>query len=203
MAGSIITCRICGLTQRLDAVPHGMVAQCARCGTVLVKDKPDSLERTAALSLAALVFYVPANIFPVLRMNLYGIYTQNTVWDGVVRLFQAGQWFVAAIVFAASLVIPLLKLLGLFLLVITTKMGSRRARRVRGVVLRVIVAVGPWAMLDVFLLAILVALVRLGQIATVTPGPGIIAFAAVVVLTIFAAASFDPKMIWQEEQTQR
>jgi paraquat-inducible protein A len=175
------------------------VAECSRCESTLAKAKPDSLRRTAALSLAALLFYVPANIYPVLRMDLYGVHTENTVWDGCVRLFQDGEWFVGAIVFMASLLIPLLKLLGLFFLVVTTRMKAPWGRRLRAVILKVIVAIGPWAMLDVFLLAILVALVRLGQMATVTPGPGIFAFAAVVVLTILASASFEPKQIWQDQ----
>ncbi len=196
MAESIITCRICGLTQRLDAVPHGMVAQCARCGTVLVKDRPDSLGRTAALSLAALILYVPANVYPILRMNYYGAYSESTVGDGCASLFQNGQWVVAVIIFFASILIPLFKLLGLFFLVATTRAGSARRRRQRTWIYRIIEVIGPWAMLDVFLLATLVALVKLKQLVSVLPGPGLLAFTAVVVLTILASASFDPTSIW-------
>ena len=121
----------------------GTVAVCCRCGAALARAKPGSLGRTAALALAALLLYVPANIYPVLRMNLYGIYTQNTVWDGCVRLIQSGQWFVGAIVFAASLMIPLLKLLGLFFLVTTTRVQWAYARKARALILRVIVAQIP------------------------------------------------------------
>jgi paraquat-inducible protein A len=199
MNRSLITCHVCGQTQQVEPLPSDTVAECQRCGAILVKAKPDSLRRTAALSLAALFFYVPANIYPVLRMDLYGVHSENTVWDGVVRLYQDGEWFIGTIVFLASLAIPLLKLCGLFFLVVTTRVSTPYLRRARALILRVIVAIGPWAMLDVFLLAILVALVRLRQFATVTPGPGIVAFASVVVLTIFASASFDPKQIWQAD----
>ena len=199
MNNAIITCHVCGLTQRLESLPPGAQVECARCGSLLVKTRRNSLGRTAALSLAALCLYVPANIYPILRMDLNGVYTQNTVWDGVVRLFQDGQWLVAVIVFLASLLIPLVKLLGLFFLVVTTHLRSPHARPARTLIYRVIDAVGPWAMLDVFLLAILVALVRMGKFATVTAGPGLLAFASVVVLTILASASFEPKDIWDEQ----
>lgn len=195
---TIITCKTCGLLQRIGELPPGSAAECYRCRSIVGKHMIDSVRRTAAFSLAALIFYIPANIYPILRMNYYGAYTESTVWDGCVRLFQDGQWLVAVIVFLASLLIPLFKLLGLFLLVVTAKFTSARWRRERTVIYKVIEVIGPWAMLDVFLLAVLVAIVKLEEIATILPGPGLLAFTAVVVLTILASASFDPKLIWQE-----
>lgn len=192
-----MACHVCGLVQRLEEVPPGMAAQCSRCDSTLARPTHNSLARTAALSLAALVFYIPANLYPILRMEFYGVYSENTVWDGCVRLFQDGQWFVAIIVFCASILVPLFKLLGLFYLAISTRLRSRRRLRQRTLIYKVVDVVGPWAMLDVFLLSILVALVRLKQLATVLPGPGIFAFTAVVVLTILASTSFDPKLIWE------
>ena len=106
----------------------------------------------------------------------------------------------AAVVFVASMVVPLLKLAGLLFLVVTTQLGSARWRRLRTQIYRFIDVIGPWAMLDVFLLAVLVALVRLGQLATVLPGRGLIAFTAVVVLTLLASAAFDPRLIWKEKE---
>ncbi len=196
--GITVICSICGLVQRLDELQPGMAAECYRCGSVLVERKTNSLGRTAALSLAALILYIPANIYPILRMERYGAYSESTVWDGCVKLFQNGQWVVALIVFLASIMIPLLKLLGLFFLVVTTQARSTRRRPERTMVFKAIEVIGPWAMLDVFLLAVLVALVKLGEIATVRPGPGLLAFTSVVVLTILASASFDPKLIWAE-----
>jgi paraquat-inducible protein A len=133
-----------------------------------------------------------------MRMHFYGAYSETTVWDGVVGLAQHDQWFVAAIVFLASIAIPLVKLGVLLYLVASTALHGRRGLRERTRIYRFVDIVGPWAMLDVFLLAALVGLVQLGQLATVLPGPGLIAFAAVVVLTMLATASFDPKTIWRE-----
>lgn len=192
------SCNTCGLLQQVDALPPGRVAECARCASRLTEGPRGSLQLTAALALAALILYVPANIYPILRMHLYGGYTESTVWDGVVGLANADQWFVAIIVFLASIVIPVMKLCGLLYLVVTTRFRLGRRLRERTRIYRFIDVIGPWAMLDVFLLAVLVALVKLGQIATILPGAGLIAFSAVVVLTLLASASFDPKLIWQE-----
>ncbi len=195
---TIVACKTCGLVQRMGELEPGAGAECCRCGSIIGKRKVNSLGRTAAFSLAALIFYVPANIYPILRMEFYGAYSESTVWDGCVRLFQDGQWPVAAIVFLASILIPLFKMLGLFFLVVTARFKSARWQQERTWIYRIIDVVGPWAMLDVFLLSVLVALVKLKQLATVLPGPGLLAFTAVVVLTILASASFDPTVIWGE-----
>jgi paraquat-inducible protein A len=197
---TIVACPTCNLVQRLDDLEPGTLAECGRCGSIVARRGHDSLVRTAALSLAALILYVPANIYPVLTMYYYGAYTESTIWDGCVRLFDDHQYLVAAIVFLASLVIPFFKLLGLFYLTFTAKLGSMSRRRERTLIFKFIEAIGPWAMLDVFLLAILVALVRLQQLASVYPGPGLLPFASVVVLTILASASFDPTLIWEPEE---
>ncbi|TMA13103.1 MAG: paraquat-inducible protein A [Deltaproteobacteria bacterium] len=194
---TIIACKTCGLMQRTEELQPGMAAECCRCGSIISERKVNSLARTAAFSLAALIFYLPANIYPILRMNYYGAYSESTVWDGCVSLFRDGQWLVAVIVFLASILIPLCKLLGLFYLVVTAKFNSPRRQQERTWIYRIIEMIGPWAMLDVFLLAVLVALVKL-EFATVLPGPGLLAFTAVVVLNILASTSFDPELIWEE-----
>jgi paraquat-inducible protein A len=130
-------------------------------------------------------------------MEYMGRHTENTVWGGVWALYEDRMWYVAAIIFAASIVVPLLKLAGLFFLV--TNRGQRW-QKTRTWIYKAICQIGPWAMLDVFLLSVLVALIRFGRFATVIPGPGVIAFASVVVLTILASSSFDPRLIWQEEK---
>lgn len=197
---SLVACTACGLVQRAVAPAAGSVVICSRCESVLLRRKPDSLARTACFSLAALLLYAPANLFPVLRMEFHGIRTENTVWDGCVTLFLEGQWFIAGVVFAASIVIPFLKLASLLFLVTTTKYNLGVGKRMRTRLHSAIEFVGPWAMLDVFLLAILVSLVKLGRIATVLPGPGVLAFASVVILTILASASFDSRLIWETEE---
>jgi len=199
MASAVLCCDTCGLVQRVDPLQPGSVAECFRCGSFLTARRgTGSVHVTAALSLAALALYVPANIYPILRMTLYGAESDNTIWDGVVGLARHDQWGVAAIVFMASIVIPLLKLAGLFFLVASVRWRFGRRLRTRTAIYKFIDRVGPWAMLDVFLLAILVALVKLGQLATIVPGPGLLAFTAVVVLTLFASSAFDPRLIWEE-----
>lgn len=194
----LISCNTCGQLQRVDPLPPRRVAECARCGSQIAEGRHGSLELTAALALAALVLYVPANLYPIMRMHFHGAYTESTVWDGVVKLADMGQWFVAIVVFLASIVVPVMKLSGLLYLVVTIRFRIGRRLRDRTRIYRFIDVIGPWAMLDVFLLAALVGLVQLGQLATVLPGPGLIAFAAVVVLTMLATASFDPGAIWRE-----
>ena len=197
-AENVLSCDACGLTQRVDPLAPGMSAECIRCGSTVATRARGGPDTTLALTIAALVLYLPANIYPILTMHLYGNDSENTIWDGVVSLMQHDEYFVAAIVFLASIVIPLLKLLGLFFLVVSAKLGSGRRLRGRTRIYQFIDAIGPWAMLDVFLLAVLVALVKLGDLARVVPGPGLVAFTCVVVLTILASQSFDSKLIWNK-----
>ena len=193
----VLCCPTCALTLQVAALQPGQRAECPRCGSTVTEGPHGSLRVTAALALAALILYVPANLYPIMRMHFYGAYSESTVWDGVVSLAQTEQYFVALIVFLASIAIPVLKLAGLLYLVISVRFRLGRRLRSRARLYRFIDVVGPWAMLDVFLLAVLVALVKLGQIATILPGPGLIAFTAVVVLTMLASASFDPHAIWE------
>ena len=192
---TVVACAGCNLVQRVQALTKGAQARCARCGVQLVARTPNSIARTAALSLAALILYVPANAYPIMRMTYMGRASENTIWSGCRQLFHDGEYGVAVVVFCASILIPFLKLLGLFFLVATAR--STRWRPDRARVFRIVDAIGRWSMLDVFLLSIMVGLVKLGNIATVVPGPGMTAFAAVVVLTMFASASFDSRTIWE------
>jgi paraquat-inducible protein A len=194
---AILCCSTCGQVQRVAMLGPGMAALCCRCGSVIDERKAGSLHLTAALSLAALIFYVPANLYPILDMTIYGAHQENTVWEGAMSLIQHHQVFVGIVVLLASIVVPFLKLLGLLFLTLTAKARWPRFRKERTAILRFIDVIGPWAMLDVFLLAVLVSLVKLGQIATVLPGPGLLAFTCVVVLTILATMSFDPRLIWE------
>lgn len=194
---TVLACETCGLAQRVAELPPGTVAECIRCGYP-VSSHSYGVDITAALALAALVLYVPANLYPILKMDIYGAYSESTVWDGVVSLWQHNEYFVAIVVFLASIVIPLVKLLGLFFLVVSVKWGYGRRLRGRTRVYKFIDAIGPWAMLDVFLLAILVALVKLGALGHVLPGPGLLPFSLVVGLTILASQAFDTKLIWEK-----
>ena len=192
----LICCKTCGLVQTVGPGLDHADLQCPRCGEVVNRLPPDARTRTAAFALAALFLYVPANIYPIITLQYLGQETENTVWGGVRALYEDHMWPIAILVFCASILIPLLKLIGLAFLVINR--GSRW-QRFRTRVYKVIAHIGPWAMLDVFLLAVMVGVIRFGRFATVVPGPGIMAFASVVVLTMLASASFDPRLIWNSQ----
>jgi paraquat-inducible protein A len=197
----VIACDTCGLVQRIEALRPGQVAECARCDSFLMATREQGrLHLAAALALAALVLYIPAMVYPILHMSAYGAYSESTVWDGTRGLLQNREWFVGIVVLVASIVVPLLKIAGLFFLVAAAKFGLGRRLRGQTRLYKVIELIGPWAMLDVFLLAILVALVKLNDLATVLPGPGLAPFAAMVVLTMLASAAFDPKLIWSRHE---
>ena len=175
-------------------------ALCPRCGFALRHRKRDSLTRTLALAIAAMVLYIPANTYPVLTVIQFGAGQPSTILGGVIELLQAGMWPLAALVFFASVAVPVLKLIGLLVLLITTALGVRARRRDRTVLYRIVDAVGRWSMIDIFMESILVALVQFGSVVTIAPGPGAIAFAAVVVLTMLAARAFDPRLIWDRAE---
>jgi paraquat-inducible protein A len=141
----VLCCHTCGLAQQVDPLPPGRRAECPRCGATVTQGPRGSLHLTGAFALAALVLYVPAMLYPILRMHMYGAYSESTVWDGVVSLADSNQWFVALIVFLASMVIPVLKLLGLLYLVLSTWRGLESRRRERTRIYKFIDAIGPWS----------------------------------------------------------
>src|SRR5574337_51278 len=149
----IAACGVCGQLQRLDELPPDAVGACCRCGARLGAGASRAdLGAATALTLAALILYLPANMLPILTLDLHGVHTESTLWDGCASLFRDGQWAVAGIVFLASILIPLLKLLGLGYLVATARRRSLRLQKERTLILRAIAALGTWAMLDVFLM---------------------------------------------------
>jgi paraquat-inducible protein A len=196
-----VLCPACGLAHFFEPLRAGTVAKCSRCGATLARRAPHHLHMTAAFSLAALILYVPANLLPILQLDMYGAVTHNTVWEGCRLLYKDGDYVVAGIVFLASILIPLLKMLGLFCLASFKWLGFSGLKKPRFWIYRVIDNIGRWAMLDVFVLAMLVSLVKLQKLATIVPGPGLLAFALVVVMTILASESFDARSIWDVEGT--
>jgi paraquat-inducible protein A len=186
-----IGCDTCGLVSR--SAPG---TRCPRCGYGLHDRKPNSLARTWALLLAAACLYIPANVFPVLTVVRLGAGQPSTILGGVRELLDLGMWPLAALVFFASVAVPVLKLIGLLTLLISTQSRNTRLLHDRTVLYRIVDAIGRWSMIDIFMESILVALVQFGSVASVYPGGGAVAFAAVVILTMLAAHSFDPRLMW-------
>ena len=153
--------------------------------------------------LAALVLYLPANLLPITVTTAIGTRQADTILSGVIYFMQTGSWEIAAVIFIASVFVPLAKLVILILLLVSVRFRWRWRPRDRTVLYRLTELVGRWSMVDIYVVTILVALVRLGAVATIEAGPAAVYFAAVVVLTMFAAESFDPRLIWdalEEEQ---
>jgi len=200
----LLNCHVCGQLSRAAAGAHeahvAHAARCPRCASALHLRKPDSISRTWALLVAAMILYVPANMLPMMKTSsLFGTQS-DTIMSGVIYFWTSGSWYLALIIFFASIMVPMLKMLALVLLLVTVQKGSRWQREQRARLYRLVEFVGRWSMLDIYVVAVIVALVQLKALATIEPGPGAIAFGAVVVLTMFAAMTFDPRLIWDARE---
>ena len=191
----LVSCHACGLVGEVDT-GHAYGARCRRCGAALHRRKADSLNRAAALVLAAAVFYIPANALPVMNVVFLGSGEADTILSGVITLIEYNDWPLALLIFFASVTVPLAKLLCLTYLIISVKRRSCYRPRQRTKLFRFVEGVGRWSMIDVFVVGLLTSLVQFGSLSTIEPKNGAIFFCAVVVVTIFAAISFDPRLIW-------
>jgi paraquat-inducible protein A len=190
----LLLCLDCGQVAR--AVPDGDGQDCPRCGAALHFRKPDSIRRAWAFLIAAMILYIPANALPMMETgSLFGS-QQDTILSGVVFLWTTGSWELAVVVFIASIVVPLAKIIALVLLLVSVQLRSRWQPQQRTRLYRLIEVAGPWSMLDIYVLTMLVALVQIKALATIRAGPAALAFGTVVVLTMLAATSFDPRLIW-------
>jgi paraquat-inducible protein A len=190
----LVSCGTCGLLSRpAQAQQPG---HCPRCGEHLAGRRQHSVQRTWALVIAAAICYIPANILPVLTTNTLVSSESDTIMSGVIYLYTSGSWPLALIVLVASVMIPLGKLAALAYLLISVQRGSVANNRDRSRLYRLVELIGRWSMLDVFVDTFVVALVQLQPLMSVEPGAGVPFFMAVVVLTMLAAQSFDPRLIW-------
>jgi paraquat-inducible protein A len=186
-------CHGCGL---LTHTGHHHTTCCPRCGAGVHARKPDSIARTWAFLIAAMIMYIPANVLPIMITDsLFGAQA-DTIMSGVAYLWHHGSWHLALIVFIASVAVPMLKIMALITLVVSVQFRSAWNPLQRTRLYRAVELVGKWSMLDIYVVALMVALVQLKALATISAGPGAVAFGAVVVLTMFAAMSFDPRLIW-------
>ena len=187
-------CDGCGLLSR--PAPGAAEGRCPRCDEVVDFRKPASLERTWALLIAAAICYVPANLLPVMTTVTASGRASDTILEGVVLLWSPTGWPLSLIVLVASVMIPIGKILALAYLLVTVQRGSVRSNTQRVRLYRTVELIGRWSMVDVFVDTFTVALVQLQPLMSVEPAPGLLFFAAVVVLTMLAVESFDPRLIW-------
>lgn len=197
---TVLACETC---EKVAVAEGGGPHECRRCGSLLHQRKPRGVARCWALLIAAAVLYIPANVYPVLTVVQMGSGLPSTILGGVEELITAKMYPLAAIVFIASIMVPMLKLVGLAILLVMTQLrrNERLVDRVR--LYRIIAVIGRWSMIDIFMESILVALVQFGAIVTIEPGVGAVAFAGVVILTIFAAEAFDPRVMWDAASAGR
>jgi paraquat-inducible protein A len=191
----LVSCHSCHLLCRMPEADRAE-ACCPRCGAALHARKPASLSRTWALVIAAFIFYIPANVLPITIVVSLGKAQADTIMSGVIYFIREGMWPIAAVIFTASVFVPLLKLFVLTFLLISVQRRSGWRLKDRTRLYRITELVGRWSMVDIFVVTILVALVNLGSLATIKAGPAAVFFAAVVVITMLAAMAFDPRLIW-------
>jgi len=188
----LYSCHHCGTVW--ENVPED--ACCGVCGSKLKQRKTDSLNRTWAFLIAACIMYIPANLLPVMITSTLLDEQQDTIMSGIVYFWESGSWTLALVVFVASFLVPLFKLVALLILTISARRRSSWQRLQRAKLYRVVEFIGRWSMLDVFVVSLLAGLVKIEGFANISAGFGVAAFAAVVVLTMLASLSFDPRLIW-------
>jgi len=197
----LASCHVCGLLSHLHAQHEA--SACPRCRARLHLRKPGSIVRTWLLLILAAVLYIPANMLPILESHSLLENQSSTILAGIILFWKGGSWFVAALIFIASIVVPMTKLIALALLLITVQRRSRWAPQQRTQLYRMVDFIGRWSMLDIFVVALTVALVQVGALASIKPGAGSLAFGAVVIVTMLAARTFDPRLIWDAADYQQ
>ena len=187
---------LCQACQQLNRPGHGDHVACARCGTALHARTPHSLLRGWMLLSLASILYIPANMLPVMESGSIFGYQSDTIISGVMFLWRGGNWVLALVIFVASIVIPLVKLFAVGFLLFAAQRRSRWDPWRRTRLHRLMALIGRWSMVDIFVGALLVSLVQFKTVAQIHPGPGAIAFGAVVILTMLASLSYDPRLTW-------
>lgn len=191
----LVSCHDCHLLVQKQATGSGH-PRCPRCGSNLHDRKPNSLVRTWAFLIAAAIMYIPANLLPMTITSALGTVQPDTIMSGVIYFVHSGSWEIAAVIFIASIFVPFCKLTILVFLLLSVQFRSTWRPKDRTVLYRLTELVGRWSMIDVYVVTILVALVKLGAVASIEAGPAAVFFASVVVLTMLSAESFDPRIIW-------
>lgn len=194
-------CPMCTLVSHIEDTDKKNY--CPRCGTTLHLRKPASVSTTWALLIAASIFYLPANLLPVMETTHLGATRDNTIMGGIASMWTSGSWDLAILIFIASFVIPLSKLIALAVLLLSVQMRSTWRPLQRTRLYRVVETIGKWSMLDIYVVSIMTALITFGSLMGVHIGMGAIAFSLVVVLTMFAARSFDPRLIWDAAESRK
>src|ERR1700723_497338 len=190
----LVLCRTCGLAVSLASL--GIERRCPRCRSRIEQRTPFSTEMTLAWLIAGMIFYIPANLLPVMHTSGLLGDEDSTILGGILEFWRAGDWDIALLIFIASIAVPFTKFIAIGLLLYTVRRGSRWERHQRTKLYRVVEFIGYWSMLDVIVVALTSALMQFQLLGTAEPRAGIAFFCAVVVVTMLSALSFDPRLIW-------
>jgi paraquat-inducible protein A len=199
----MVSCHDCHLLSHWPSISSPQTACCPRCGSKLHQRKPNSIAKTWALVITAIILYIPANLLPMTITSALGNVSADTIMSGVIYFIHSGSWEIALVIFTASIFVPFIKFLILIYLLLSVQFKSIRRPKDLTVLYRITEAVGRWSMMDVYVVTILVALVKLGVLADIEAGPAAIYFASVVITTMIAAESFDPRLIWDVMEEEK
>jgi paraquat-inducible protein A len=198
---ALIACHECDLLQQSPALPMGGTLRCARCGAVLYRRKRNSLDRVLALTIAGLILFMVANVFPFLTFRLEARIQETTLITGIIELYNQGMWIVAGVVLLTSIVVPLLELTGMLYVLLPLKFNRRPWKM--PLFFRTIRGFKPWGMMEVFMVGILVAFVKLSKMATIIPGMALYAFMILIFVLAASAAYLDPHIVWNRLEDRR
>ncbi|MGB7971285.1 MAG: paraquat-inducible protein A [Candidatus Deferrimicrobiaceae bacterium] len=192
---NLLACHECDLVHKIPPIPARSAARCVRCGALLYRSKPDSIDRTIALTLAGIVLFIVACSFPFLTMKNAGIVQKTALLTGVYNLYEQGLPGLATLVFLTCVLVPLVQMLVLLYIMIPLK--QNRTARYSIPMFRIFLHLQPWGMMEVFLMGILVALVKLGKMATIVPGLSVLAFGLLIFVLAAVFSSLDPHLVWE------
>jgi len=193
----LASCHICDQIVRLE---DKSAAKCPRCNSTVHFRKSDSINRAWAFLISAFIMYIPANTEAIMFTNALGQESSDTILSGILYFLAHGDWPLALVIFSASVLLPLLKIMAITYLLVMVQRGHALRKKEKTRLYLIAEVMGRWSMVDVFVVAILAALIQMGELSSIKPGPAGMAFAAMVILTMFSAMAFDPKLIWDQSE---
>jgi len=192
---ALISCKNC---HKVYEKPNYDNFVCTRCNHLVRKRIKDSLQVSLALTICAILLYIPAMLYPMMEITKLGVKVESTIMEGVISFLEYESYFIAIVVFTASVIIPLIKLVGLLVIFTSLKINIRMTNRTKNIIFRFVEAIGKWSMIDIYVVAILASVVQLDEVFNIKGGIAATSFALVVILTMIAAHRFDTRIIWDE-----
>jgi len=194
----------CGVCHQIVSLPssgEGVAVLCPRCGTEVHFRKRESIQQTWALIIASIIFYIPANLLPMMHVHTFAGTESDTIMSGVIYFMETGSYLIGAVIFIASIFVPVLKILILIYLLVSVQRGWTIRKKERQRLYTLTEIIGRWSMVDVYVVSIMIALVHFGDLTEIAAGPGAVFFLLVVIVTMLAAMRFDSRLIWDTKES--